>query len=62
LIDREVSVLLPCLSALALFAVGAYSAATLVWDWRTNDVRMLVIGLGAAAIGFAAGRVFNAGE
>ena len=49
------------LTALALFAVGVYSAVTLVGDWRTSGVRMVVIGLGAAAIGFAVGRLFNAG-
>jgi predicted membrane protein (TIGR00267 family) len=49
------------LSALALFAVGVYSAVTLIGDWRTSGVRMVVIGLGAAAIGFAVGRLFNAG-
>ncbi len=49
------------LSAIALFAVGVYSAVTLVGDWRTSGVRMVVIGLGAAAIGFAVGRLFGAG-
>jgi len=49
------------LSTLALFAVGVYSAVTLVGDWRTSGVRMVVIGLGAAAIGFAVGRLFNVG-
>ena len=49
------------LSALALFAVGVYSAVTLVGDWRTSGIKMVVIGLGAAAIGFAVGRLFNAG-
>jgi predicted membrane protein (TIGR00267 family) len=49
------------LSALALFAVGVYSAVTLVGDWRMSGVRMVVIGLGAAAIGFGVGRLFNAG-
>ncbi len=47
------------LSALALFGVGVYSALTLVGDWRTSGLRMLVIGLGAAAVGFLVGRVFN---
>ena len=49
------------LSALALFAVGVYSAVTLVGDWRTSGIKMMLIGLGAAAIGFAVGRLFNAG-
>src|SRR5205085_1002166 len=35
------------LSALVLFGVGVYSAVTLVGDWRTSGLKMLVIGLGA---------------
>ena len=48
------------LSALALFGVGVYSAVTLVGDWRKNGAQMVVIGLGAAAVGFAVGRLFGA--
>jgi predicted membrane protein (TIGR00267 family) len=47
------------LSALVLFGVGVYSAVTLVGDWRKNGVKMVVIGLGAAAVGFAVGRLFH---
>ena len=60
-LDRTAALIVAiALSALALFAVGVYSAVTLVGDWRTSGVRMVVIGLGAAAIGFAVGRLFNA--
>jgi predicted membrane protein (TIGR00267 family) len=48
------------LSALTLFGVGVYSAVTLVGDWRTAGLKMVAIGLGAAAIGFFVGRLFNA--
>jgi predicted membrane protein (TIGR00267 family) len=48
------------LGAISLFGVGAYSAASLVGDWRANGLRYLVIGLGAALIGFLIGRLFNA--
>jgi predicted membrane protein (TIGR00267 family) len=48
------------LSALVLFAVGVYSAVTLVGDWKRSGLKMLVIGLGAAAVGFAIGRLFHA--
>jgi vacuolar iron transporter family protein len=48
------------LSALALFGVGVYSAVTLVGDWRTSGLRMLVIGLGAAGVGFLIGNLFHA--
>ena len=47
-------------SALALFGVGVYSALTLVGDWRKSGLKMVVIGLGAAGIGFLVGRLFNA--
>src|SRR5712692_899211 len=36
------------LSALVLFGVGVYSAVTLVGNWRTKGLQMVVIGLGAA--------------
>jgi predicted membrane protein (TIGR00267 family) len=49
------------LSALVLFGVGAYSAITLVGDWRRSGLKMLAIGLGAAAIGFAIAHAFPSG-
>jgi predicted membrane protein (TIGR00267 family) len=47
------------LAALVLFGVGVYSALTLVGDWRKQGAQMVVIGLGAAAVGFAVGRLFG---
>ena len=47
------------LSALALFGVGVYSAVTLVGDWRKSGLNLVLIGLGAATIGFLIGRLFN---
>jgi VIT1/CCC1 family predicted Fe2+/Mn2+ transporter len=47
------------LSAVALFGVGAYTAVTLVGDWRRSGLKFLAIGLGAAAIGFVVGRLFD---
>ena len=47
------------LSALVLFGVGAYQSVTLVGDWRKNGLKMIAIGLGAAAIGFLIGRLFH---
>jgi vacuolar iron transporter family protein len=46
-------------SAITLFAVGVYSAKTLVGDWRKEGLKMVVIGLGAAALGFLVGRLFQ---
>src|SRR5436190_23439926 len=48
------------LSGLVLFGVGVYSAVTLVGDWRRSGLKMLVIGLGAAGIGFLIGNLFHA--
>jgi VIT1/CCC1 family predicted Fe2+/Mn2+ transporter len=48
------------LSAVVLFGVGVYSAVTLVGDWRRSGLKMLVIGLGAAGVGFLIGNLFHA--
>jgi predicted membrane protein (TIGR00267 family) len=48
------------LSALVLFGVGVYSAVTLVGNWRKSGLKMLVIGLGAAGVGFLIGNLFHA--
>jgi vacuolar iron transporter family protein len=47
------------LSAVTLFAVGVYSAKTLVGDWRRSGIQMVAIGLGAALLGFVIGRLFH---
>ena len=47
------------LSGLVLFGVGVYSARTLIGDWRASGLKMVAIGLGAAATGFLVGRLFN---
>jgi len=48
------------LSGIVLFAVGAYTAVTLVGDWRRNGAQMLVIGLGAAALGYLISKLVGA--
>jgi VIT1/CCC1 family predicted Fe2+/Mn2+ transporter len=48
------------LSAIVLFGVGAYQALTRVGSWWKQGPRMVLIGLGAAALGFAIGRLFHA--
>jgi vacuolar iron transporter family protein len=48
------------LSAVALFFVGAYEAKTSIGDWRAKGIQMTLIGLGAAAVGYLAGRLFGA--
>jgi VIT1/CCC1 family predicted Fe2+/Mn2+ transporter len=48
------------LSAVVLFGVGAYQALTRVGAWWKQGARMVAIGLGAAALGFAIGRLFHA--
>jgi hypothetical protein len=49
------------LSAVALFGVGVYSAVTLVGDWRRSRLKMLVIELGAAGVGFLIGNLSQGG-
>jgi VIT1/CCC1 family predicted Fe2+/Mn2+ transporter len=58
---RPALILAIVLSAAALFGVGVYSAITLVGDWRRSGLKMLLIGLGAAGIGFLIGNLFHAG-
>jgi VIT1/CCC1 family predicted Fe2+/Mn2+ transporter len=48
------------LSALVLFAVGTYQAITRVGSWWKQGARMVIIGLGAAALGFVIGRLLHA--
>ena len=48
------------LAAIVLFGVGAYQALTRVGSWWRQGPRMVAIGLGAAALGFAIGRLFHA--
>ncbi|HUC13810.1 MAG TPA: VIT1/CCC1 transporter family protein [Acidimicrobiales bacterium] len=50
------------LSALVLFGVGAYSAITRVGTWWKQGPRMILIGLGAAGLGFVIGTLFHAGS
>src|SRR5438445_4679858 len=60
-LDRTPALILAiALSALVLFGVGVYSAVTLVGNWRTSGLKMLVIGLGAAGVGFLIGNLFHA--
>jgi predicted membrane protein (TIGR00267 family) len=47
------------LSAGVLYGVGVYSSVTLGGDWRKNGLKMVAIGLGAAAVGFLIGRLFH---
>ena len=49
------------LSALVLFGVGAYSAITRVGTWWKQGPKMILIGLGAAGLGYVIGTLFHAG-
>ena len=48
------------LSGLVLFGVGAYSAVTLVGSWRRSGLQMVLIGLGAAIVGYAISKALGA--
>lgn len=47
------------LSGITLFTLGAYEAKTYVGSWKKNGLQMLVIGMGAALIGFFIGKIFQ---
>jgi predicted membrane protein (TIGR00267 family) len=46
-------------SGVALFAIGAVEAKTYVGSWLKNGIQMVVIGLGAAFVGFIIGNIFQ---
>lgn len=46
-------------SAIVLFAIGAYEAKTYVGSWVKNGMQLMIIGLGAAFIGFLIGKIFK---
>ena len=59
-LDRSSAIVVAfVLSAITLFAVGAYSAITLVGDWRMSGAKMVAIGLGAAIVGYAVSALVN---
>lgn len=47
------------ISGLSLFAIGAYQAISSVGDWKRSGIQMVLIGLGAALIGFLVARLFH---
>lgn len=47
------------LSGAVLFGVGVYKAKTYVGSWWKSGLQMLVIGMGAALIGFIIGKIFK---
>ena len=47
------------LSTVVLFGVGTYEALTRVGSWWKQGARMVLIGLGAAAVGYAIGRLLG---
>lgn len=50
------------MSALTLFAVGWYQAVTLIGSWWKSGIRMVLIGLGAAFIGYFIAKLFHASQ
>lgn len=47
------------LSAITLFLVGAYEATSMIGNWLKSGLRMVLIGLGAALVGFIVARIFH---
>lgn len=48
------------LSGITLFAVGVYQAVSLVGSWWKSGIRMVIIGLSAAFIGYFIAKLFHA--
>lgn len=48
------------ISGITLFAVGVYQAVSLVGSWWKSGIRMVIIGLAAAFIGYFIARLFHA--
>jgi len=48
------------ISGITLFAVGMYQAVTLVGSWWKSGIRMVIIGLSAAFIGYFIAKLFHA--
>jgi predicted membrane protein (TIGR00267 family) len=44
---------------LALFGVGVYQARTYIGDWRKTGLQFVLIGLGAALLGYLADSLFH---
>lgn len=47
------------ISILSLFAVGVYEAMTLVGTWWKSGFRLVLIGMGAAFVGYFIAKLFN---
>ncbi len=47
------------ISSLSLFIVGVYQAVTLVGNWWKSGLRMVIIGIGAAAAGYVIATLFH---
>jgi len=47
------------LSGIVLFSVGVYEAKTYVGSWWRSGLQMLLIGMGAAIVGFVIGKIFK---
>lgn len=47
------------ISTLTLFATGIYQAVTLVGSWWKSGLRMVLIGMGAALLGFIIAKLFH---
>jgi len=48
------------ITGITLFATGVYQALTLVGIWWKSGLRMLIIGMGAALIGYIVAKLFHA--
>lgn len=58
--SQEGLILSVIMSGISLFAVGVYQAVSLIGNWWKSGIRMLIIGLAAAFIGYFIAKLFHA--
>lgn len=58
--DSQGLIIAVILSTITLFAVGVYQAVSLVGSWWKSGIRMVIIGLAAAFIGYFIAKIFHA--
>jgi VIT1/CCC1 family predicted Fe2+/Mn2+ transporter len=59
-LSRGPALVLAVILSAVVLGVGAYQAITRIGSWWRQGARMILIGLGAAGLGFAIGRLFHA--
>lgn len=59
LTEKNAAIVAVGLSAVTLFAIGAYEAKSFIGSWWKNGLRIMLIGMGAAFVGYLIGLIFG---